>query len=111
MRQSGRLRGDGSRKSGEAIVQIAEDGSGVRAAFGGTLACCHFVEDRTEVRGILQTALPKLFPFGWVQEKTWVRFESIKRQTPYKTVVQGARLSKKNHQHNILALVSGTRGQ
>src|SRR6266849_6695168 len=55
--------GDGSRKSGEAIVQIAEDGSGVRAAFGGTLACCHFVEDRTEVRGILQTALPKLFPF------------------------------------------------
>src|SRR5712692_8514346 len=43
--------------------------------------------------------------------KTWVRFGSIKRRIPYKTVVYHAGLSKKNHQHSILALVSGTRGR
>ncbi len=38
----------------------------------------------------------------------WVRFGSNKRRIPYNTVVYRAGLSKKNHPHSILALVSGT---
>jgi len=43
--------------------------------------------------------------------KTWVRFGSIKRRIPYKTVYYRAGLSKKNHQHSNLPVVSGTRGR
>ncbi len=39
---------------------------------------------------------------------TWIQFGSVKRRMPYKTVLHGAAVNKMNHQHSVLALVSGT---
>ncbi len=52
---------------------------------------------------VLKAALLFLGP-----RNTWVRFGSIKHRVSCNTVVYRAEPSKKNHQHSILALVSGT---